>query len=636
MRVDEPSRQDLPASRRVRSTAHVIECSGVWQLGESPVPRELLQKELADDLIYHNEQAGFAIRSRGFDVFVTRGAAGPLVVMFAGQLHNPDELDRSGAAPGRASQLIAQLYLAKKKSFFPQMKGQFTLLIFDAGESRLLMVRDFGGSKPLYFSRTSEGFAFGTSVAELSRLGVPLSPNLDVLAWYFVARGCPIDPTMSFFERVTNVPTSHYGELTPSSATVQRYWDFDPEAREPGHYEDLVARFRKLFVRSVKQRLAGKAGILVSGGLDSSSIYCVARGVLGDEIVGVSYESTPGSPSYEDDYVQAIERQQGSRIDRVPISKPTTLHDAVGQIQATELPFLQWDFVLRAFALASEQECQTMFSGFMGDQLLMDDTYLVDLLAQGRLTQWLKDGAVMARHHGYRRLDVYRRSVRALLAWKCPESLKRTIRMVRSSDRGCFTQEFSRRGAVRGASRLDPRFGSFYAGSAYQTLLARNASLAIELESQLASWKGLTAFHPYMDRDLCSFVLAVPGPLLTRNGELRSLQRDAMRGILPEKVRVRLSKASFTSIGIEAAQRDYALLATLLTDRECLAVKYGILEVGRLPAWLTSVLHALEGGSGLAARRVIETLSLELWLRLFFGTDDQREILKSYDYSRSR
>ena len=63
----------------------------------------------------------------------------------------------------------------------------------------------------------------------------------------------------------------------------------------------------------------------VSGGLDSSSIFCVGQRLLREEgpicpsLVGITHASPPGSSAYELEYIAAIERDYGVSIQRLPV-----------------------------------------------------------------------------------------------------------------------------------------------------------------------------------------------------------------------------------------------------------------------------------------------------------------------------
>ena len=90
----------------------------------------------------------------------------------------------------------------------------------------------------------------------------------------------------------------------------------------------------------------------------------------------------------------------------------------------------------------------------------------------------------------------------------------------------------------------------------------------MEMADKSLAAHGLGAAFPYLDRDLLEFVMGVPGEMVCFEGTSRSIQRDAMLGVLPEAIRQRRSKADFTD------PSNAALLEGLKT-----AVESGVLWV---------------------------------------------------------
>ena len=52
---------------------------------------------------------------------------------------------------------------------------------------------------------------------------------------------------------------------------------------------------------------------------------------------------------------------------------------------------------------------------------------------------------------------------------------------------------------------------------------------------------------PFLDCDLAEFVYAMPFDYKLRNGITKSVLRDGLKGILPEKIRKRYSKLGFVT-----------------------------------------------------------------------------------------
>src|SRR5205085_1809095 len=88
------------------------------------------------------------------------------------------------------------------------------------------------------------------------------------------------DTAITFYEDIHRLPPAHTLTLCRSGAKLNRYWDLDPNREAPPATDEEYAEgFRELFTEAVRCRLrsAYPVGAFLSGGLDSSSIVCVAR-----------------------------------------------------------------------------------------------------------------------------------------------------------------------------------------------------------------------------------------------------------------------------------------------------------------------------------------------------------------------
>jgi len=115
--------------------------------------------------------------------------------------------------------------------------------------------------------------------------------------------------------------------------------------------------------------------------------------------------------------------------------------------------------------------------------------------------------------------------------------------------------------------------------------------------------------YPYLDRPLTEFAMAIPMQQKLRPEETRSILRRGMRGILPEMIRIRRSKAWFGESLLLKLARERAVLEKWLTSSR--AAAYGYVDSGefRRELELALVGHSRNGHLFMAV------LSLELWLR---------------------
>src|SRR5207249_9889408 len=116
------------------------------------------------------------------------------------------------------------------------------------------------------------------------------------------------------------VPSSCFVRFETGRAVIRRYWDFEPSEinrrRNATEYEE---QFRCVFTNSVRRRLRSSTPVLaeLSGGMDSSSIVCVADAVMADGFVEtprldtVSYFDDSETNWNELPFFAKVEQQRG-------------------------------------------------------------------------------------------------------------------------------------------------------------------------------------------------------------------------------------------------------------------------------------------------------------------------------------
>ena len=133
--------------------------------------------------------------------------------------------------------------------------------------------------------------------------------------------------------------------------------------------------------------------------------------------------------------------------------------------------------------------------------------------------------------------------------------------------------------------------------------------MSAQIASQNQDPLGFELRHPFMHRPLVEFVLAVPWQQQLHPGADRLLQRRALAGILPEKVRRRRSKTIFDQPTFEGLRQGEAW-TRILTDNPRI-VQLGIVEGKK---WTKAVSQARMGLTH-HVQQFIAASTLEFWLR---------------------
>ena len=195
------------------------------------------------------------------------------------------------ADPGDA-ELALLAYSVWGDSAADHLHGDFAFAIHDAAKGKLFCARDRIGVRTLAYLQHSGSWWVSDSLAELLQVSEFSNQNYDPI-WVadFLASGVSSDPARSAYANVKRLVPGHVMSITLAGAEVQRYWQLelgDPLILgSPSQYRE---RFHALLSASLRDRLpADTVGIMLSGGLDSSSMAALSVELTGhDRVTGLT------------------------------------------------------------------------------------------------------------------------------------------------------------------------------------------------------------------------------------------------------------------------------------------------------------------------------------------------------------
>ena len=631
--------------------------TGIWNLDGAPVADEVLSAMSAklsqrgsDGEVQRIDGAvGFACQHRWVSP-EDHGERQPLVsprdgsgamLIFDGRLDNRTELaGELGASPNLSDAgLVLAAYDEWGAEFARRLNGDFAAAIFDARERRLLLVRDAIGVRPLYYIHTPRLFAFASEIkALLAHPGITTRPDDEGVADLMLIGSRPLNhQDLTCFEGISSVVPAHLVMVTPDRLVRQRYWDFDTCARlRFGTFDEYVDAFRERFVEAVKRRMrsAYPVAISVSGGLDSSAVFCQAETlrragtVAAPSVAGVSYVSDRRETD-EQRFLREIETRYGVTFDRFAIEPRTGLvTGAERQVAAVEAPFVDymWGITTELATRAAASGARSVLSGHWGDQMLFSTAYLIDLLYRGAWASIWQHTNEYGRYFGpgepwmRRRLLLFD-AIRYCVPHAIAPPLKwlRLRVFERRAPKPWFTRAFLE-SALKHRYQLatfDRPFHSAHARAVYIEARSKYQVQCMEWNNKVNALHGLDAAFPFLDRDLIAFLMAIPGEIHARGGVPRVLLREATRAVMPDSIRARTWKADFSPyVNMGMRQDAEAILRTLHTD--CLGVRMGFLDAGQLQPELARLAQGLSGPHCADSWELADTYGLEIWLRVFW------------------
>jgi asparagine synthase (glutamine-hydrolysing) len=616
--------------------------AGIWQRDHRPIERSALQR-MTDSLMHRGPDAGGLWVSGGIGlghrrlsiIDLTSHAAQPiwlpdrsLAMVYNGEIHNYRELAvelRTAGAVLRAendTEVLLWCYRLWGESCFERLNGMWAAAFWEPAKRALVLSRDRFGIKPLLYSVRGPRVAFASEAKAILTAFPEERRAQRALGREFLAIRLPDQDAgeATFFENVKAVPAGHFVRIRDAGETSHRHWHFRPGTETAR--ADAPEAFLNLLRDAVHIRLRSDVpvGVLLSGGLDSSTIARLAAAETSQGLDCISIEYPPG-PLDESHYARLVADDPGRyrmhwvtpAADRLleTINAIVWHHDAPTPMRGR---YPQW----HVFRAASEH-ATVLLGGQGSDEILGGyDRFIWPFLRDrldARLTRDPSPWALIPELAQLGRVSKgIHRLLPPLLLAALTDRLRRHLPGNRATAGG---------GAVP-APGSAPSRGPFESrlNNALWTEFNRNGlpellhgedalSMAFSLESRL----------PFLDHRVVEFCFSLPYGEKISGGWTKSLLRRATVGILPEAVRLRRPKLGFpgdfsgwlgSGDGLDAVRGLLLERATLergALDRKELTAQLGRSR-GRAGRWITR--HA---------QQTWRNVTFELWCRLFLDAD---------------
>jgi asparagine synthase (glutamine-hydrolysing) len=481
--------------------------------------------------------------------------------------------------------------------------GDFAFAVWDQRQQRLFLARDGMGVRVLYYHATARRFAFASApYALLTPEGARPRLNEQKVAESLVLFQ---DPGTTFFAGVSRLLPGHGMVVSAQGTHTTRFWSPTPtrtiEFRSDREY---VEGFTEVFDRAVAARVRsqGRVGILLSGGLDSTSIAASAAASLGADgqrlaafhaapRLGFGSGERRGWVADESAEVQEV-AQFYSNMDlwiyrtdgRSPFEYDRMLFETAG-LPPRNPSNLTWFEAI--YATARERGMNVLLSGNQGNPTISYDGLrsLRDMARKGHWGSTWREVRALAHESGKRPRDVLKEQVLIPLlpAWLAPHHHElRTLEQaaVAVTRYSAINPEFARSTRVTERVVADGEDGARVqraGGLEYRISALNSPADSPDLANGFRAWFGIDTREPATDRRVIEYCLSIPGSQYLRGGHTRWLLRRAMQGRLPDRVVNRKTLGSQAAdwtewfpplLGQIAAELDR--LERLETARRCL------------------------------------------------------------------
>jgi asparagine synthase (glutamine-hydrolysing) len=526
-----------------------------------------------------------------------------LVLVMDGRVDNWEDLRRELLARGATlrsradAELVLRAYEAWNKECLAHIDGDFAFVVWDHRRRKAFCARDHIGNKPFHYSWNGQRLIVASDLRPiLEARSVSQAPNDGVLAEILAGEWHTRDETM--WRGVLRLVPAHCMSVDSDGLRIDRYWspplDFTLRYRRE---EEYFERYREMFADCVRRasRSHKPVAYQVSGGLDSSAVFCMAEHLRkggrlpAPAIKGYTWAFHDKSRADEIEYARAVGEHLALKIEEIiPFRPDTSWFETRFREDRSLTNYPNGTMRINLMRAMASDGCSVVLNGEGGDE-------------------WLRGGRhyyaeELGRRHWAELYDSFREDVaaaglRQAVGWFVrhglihflPRSIKRAGRRLagprgpNNHDSAYWLSPEMQRVFDDQRARADARNYLSVRNIAQRTLLMKLYNAFADHVRELididAPRLGLEARSPMYSRRFVEFAFATPARMRLRGNTGKFIHIKALEGLLPALVAQRKTKADFSVAFAWQLDNKKALIEQIATERSDLVSAEGL---GRL------------------------------------------------------
>ncbi|GAB4313400.1 MAG: lasso peptide isopeptide bond-forming cyclase [Methanobacteriaceae archaeon] len=523
--------------------------SAIWCEGSVGLGHQMLwttPESLHEKLPYHDKKAG-------------------LVITADARIDNRKELSKELDIEDKEdvsdSYFILKSYEKWGEKCPDYLLGDFAFAIWDENEEQLFCARDHMGVKPFYYYLDDDMFVFGTEIrAIFSQYHIK---KLNELKLAFFLMFNTHDKKMTFFKNISKIEPANY-LIIGKTIKISKYWELDPNKKIiMDSKEDYFKEFRKIFAKAIKCRLRSNypLGFELSGGLDSSSVVCMARKIndknkFYNNIKTFSYVFDEISEVDERFYINKVVEKGGIKTYFLKGDEISPLNEIEDIIKNQEQPFYtpNLSIIWNLYKIIQNKSIRVLLSGNGGDEIISHESYYFKYLA--RSFQWKKMIIEMYKHSKIYKKSFFNLIISNLFLLKLPDKILNLINfyikpsIFKKNGTFILNSKFSEN--VGGKKFLNDLkwkpFDDAQTSRNYHYLAITDDQYVLEMLDKLSSNFFIEPRYPFYDKRIIEFCYSIPDDLKFHDGWNRLILRESMTNLLPYEIQWRTKKTNYSPV----------------------------------------------------------------------------------------
>lgn len=546
---------------------------------------------------------------------------GRYVLVYNGEIYNYRELARElrghaiagpvlAKSSGDTAVLLGAIMAWGVRQALSRLNGMWAFSLFDREQQALYLSRDRLGIKPLYIRFNNERLTAASEVKSIVvATGERFSPNARAAARYLLL-GLADQERDTFFEGIRSVAPGSYIKFDlagdwPTAIEEIPYWVHPFERGDPVR-KVSDEEMRQVFFDAVRIHLRSDVplGIMLSGGLDSTSLVAAARRIDPDAKISALSVVSNDLESNEEEYIDLAARELGIdthkfTIDLDPRRLPKDIATFSWHADAP-LKSLTSVGLAQTCKLARESGLTVLLSGQGADEQLAGYDkflyfHLIDMLRCFDLAGAVGEAARFALNR-----SVFPNFSLVEAKRYVPMLLKR------------FSSMLSH-GAKHSGWEISSTHRSFRQRE-FDDLMRFSVPTLLEDEDRMSMSASTEMRVPFLDVNLVELLAVTPASQKLAHGWTKAIFRNALGPFLPSKIAWRRDKRGFT---VPHRKLLVGPLRTVIEETfssEMISANAGLIDADKIKS---AFREYVDGSRRVSDREMFRYWAIELWARKF-------------------
>lgn len=459
-------------------------------------------------------------------------------IVFNGEIYNFIELKKELMRKGYQfwndtdTEVILAAYHEWGSDFQNKCNGMWAVAIWDTLKKELFLSRDRFGIKPLYLYRGNGFFAFASEMKAF----FPIMKKREVNAFIFENRGFFLYESGKecLIKGIENFPAGHCVVYKEGQLTWKKWWNTKDHLTDvPDTYKGQVRKFRELFFDACRIRMRSDVpiGTALSGGVDSSAVIGALHFLAnrsGDRIAkdwqNAFVAQMDGCEIDETDYAKKAGKYIGIDVEGIKLTPRISTDELLKYLYLCEYPYDTSPIpFIQTYKGIRDRGIKVTIDGHGADELF--GGYEFDLPYAG--------------------LDVlYQSDRKNLKKLRKIYNEQQMYEKDKLSDEQFYQLVMWCKGEASFSVHDKPEFFNTHLYKVtHETILPT----LLRCYDRYSMANGVEIRMPFMDYRVVTFAFSIPYTSKVRNGFLKSIVRDAMKGYMDNKILYRKNKIGFNA-----------------------------------------------------------------------------------------